>query len=98
GINGIVGVGIFFAPSELSRLLPGPASALAFVLTALLLTPVAWTYGRLGSAYPEDGGPFVWAREALGLRFAFGVGFVAYSSAVLSTAAVVSGLGQYLAP
>lgn len=98
GINGIVGVGIFFAPAELARLVPGPASALAFVLTALLLLPVAWSYGRLGSAYREDGGPYVWAREAVGPRFAFGVGFVAYASAVLSTAAVVSGLGLYLAP
>ncbi|RYZ05758.1 MAG: APC family permease [Myxococcales bacterium] len=98
GLNGIVGVGIFFAPSELARLVPGPASALAFALTALLLAPVAWAYGRLGSAYPEDGGPFVWAREAFGTRFAFAVGFVSYASAVLSTAAVVSGLGQYLAP
>jgi APA family basic amino acid/polyamine antiporter len=98
GINGVVGVGIFFAPSELARLVPGAASALAFALTALLLLPVAWTYGRLGSAYAEDGGPYVWAREAVGPRFAYGVGFVAYVSAVLSTSAVVSGLGQYLAP
>ncbi|MDF3066047.1 MAG: amino acid permease [Polyangiaceae bacterium] len=98
GLNGIVGVGIFFAPSELARLVPGPASALAFALTALLLSPVAWAYGRLGSAYPEDGGPFVWAREAFGTRFAFAVGIVSYASAVLSTSAVVSGLGQYLAP
>jgi basic amino acid/polyamine antiporter, APA family len=98
GVNGIVGVGIFFAPSELARLVPGPASSLAFVLTAALLSPVAWTYGRLGSAFAEDGGPYVWAREALGPRFAFGVGVVAYASALLSTAAVVSGLGQYLAP
>lgn len=98
GINGIVGVGIFFAPAELAKVLPGGASALAFALTALLLLPVAWTYGRLGSAYPEDGGPYVWAREALGERFAFGVGFVAYASAVLSTSTVVSALGEYLAP
>lgn len=98
GINGIVGVGIFFAPSEIGRLLPGPASALAFALTALLLVPVAWSYGRLGSAYSEDGGPYVWAREAFGVEVAFGVGFVAYTSAVLSTSAIVSGLGQYLAP
>jgi APA family basic amino acid/polyamine antiporter len=98
GINGIVGVGIFFAPSEIGRLLPGPASALAFLLTALLLLPVAWTYGRLGSAYAADGGPYVWAHAALGERFAFGVGFVAYTSGLLSTSAVVSGLGQYLAP
>jgi APA family basic amino acid/polyamine antiporter len=98
GINGIVGVGIFVAPAELAKVVPGAASALAFVVTALLLLPVAWTYGRLGSAYPEDGGPFVWAREALGERFAFGVGFVAFVSAVLSTSAIVSALGQYLAP
>lgn len=98
GINGIVGVGIFLAPGQLAQAVPGPASALAFVLTGLLLLPVAWTYGRLGSAYPEDGGPYVWARVALGERFAFGVGFVAFASAVLSTAAVVSGLGQFLAP
>ena len=98
GVNGVVGVGIFFAPSELGRLVPGPASALAFGLTALLLAPVAWSYGRLGSAYAEDGGPYVWAREALGQSFAFGVGFIAYVSAVLSTSAVVSGLGQYLGP
>jgi basic amino acid/polyamine antiporter, APA family len=97
-INGIVGVGIFFVPGPLASAVPGPASALAFVVTGLLLLPVAWTYGRLGSAYPEDGGPYVWAREALGERFAFGVGFVAFASAVLSTAAVVSGLGQFLAP
>lgn len=98
GINGIVGVGIFLAPSQLAEAVPGPASALAFVLTGALLAPVAWTYGRLGSAYPEDGGPYVWARVALGEGFAFGVGFVAFASAVLSTAAVVSALGQYLAP
>jgi basic amino acid/polyamine antiporter, APA family len=98
GINGIVGVGIFLSPGPLARAVPGPASALAFVITGLLLLPVAWTYGRLGSAYPEDGGPYVWARVALGERFAFGVGFVAFASAVLSTAAVVSGLGQFLAP
>ena len=98
GINGIVGVGIFFAPAELAQLVPGTASSWAFVLTALLLLPVAWTYGRLGSAFAEDGGPYVWAREALGERFAFAVGVVAYASALLSTSAVVSGLGQYLAP
>ena len=98
GINGIVGVGIFFAPAELAGLVPGAASCLAFALTAALLLPVAWTYGRLGSAFAEDGGPYVWAREALGERFAFGVGVVAYASGLLSTAAVVSGLGQYLAP
>jgi len=98
GLNGIVGVGIFFTPTEIARLVPGPASALAFLLTAALLLPVAWTYGRLGGAFAQDGGPYVWAREALGERVALAVGFIAYASAVFSTSAVVRGLGQYLAP
>ncbi len=98
GINGIVGVGIFFAPAQLAFLVPGPGSALAFVLTGLLLLPVAWCYGRLGSAYAEDGGPYVWAREAFGELPAFGVGFVTYVSAILSTATIVSALGEFLGP
>jgi len=98
GLNGIVGVGIFFAPSEIAKQVPGPASALVFVATAALLLPVAWTYGRLGSAFAQDGGPYVWAREALGEQVAFAVGIIAYASAVLSTSAIVMGLGQYLAP
>jgi basic amino acid/polyamine antiporter, APA family len=98
GLNGIIGVGIFFAPSEIAKQVPGPASALVFVATAALLLPVAWTYGRLGSAFAEDGGPYVWAREALGEHVAFAVGIIAYASAVLSTSAIVMGLGQYLAP
>jgi amino acid transporter len=98
GLNGIIGVGIFFAPSEIAKQVPGPASALVFAATAALLLPVAWTYGRLGSAFSQDGGPYVWAREALGQHAAFAVGIVAYASAVLSTSAIVMGLGQYLAP
>jgi basic amino acid/polyamine antiporter, APA family len=98
GLNGIIGVGIFFTPTEIAKHVPGPASALAFLVTATLLLPVAWTYGRLGSVFSQDGGPYVWAREALGQRVALAVGFVAYASAVLSTSAVVRGLGQYLTP
>jgi amino acid transporter len=98
GINGIVGVGIFFAPSEIAKEVPGPASALVFLATAALLLPVAWTYGRLGSAYAEDGGPYVWARAAMGEPAALAVGIIAYAAAVLSTSAIVMGLGQYLAP
>ena len=100
GINGIVGVGIFFragAAGSAPFRAPHrrwPSSSRACCTGAGRVD----VHGRLGSAYAEDGGPYVWARVALGERFAFGVGFVAFASAVLSTAAVVSALGQYLAP
>jgi basic amino acid/polyamine antiporter, APA family len=98
GVNGIVGVGIFFTPNLVAALVPGRAGVLAYALTLLALLPVALTYARLGSRFDRDGGPYVWARAAFGERAAFLVGFVAYASAVLSTAAVIAGLGEYTAP
>jgi APA family basic amino acid/polyamine antiporter len=98
GINGIVGVGIFFTPNLVAGLVPGQAGILAYGLTLLALLPVAMTYARLGSRFDRDGGPYIWARAAFGERAAFVVGFAAYASAVLSTAAVIAGLGEYTAP
>jgi APA family basic amino acid/polyamine antiporter len=94
GINGIVGVGIFFVPSSVAALVPGLSGVWAYALTALALLPVAFTYGILGARFEEDGGPYVWARVAFGPTAAFAVGWVAYVSAVFSTAAVVAGLSE----
>ena len=97
GINGIVGVGIFFVPSSVATLVPGLAGVWAYALTAVALLPVAFTYSLLGARFEEDGGPYVWARAAFGSAAAFGVGWVAYVSAVFSTAAVVAGLSEPVA-
>ena len=98
GINGIVGVGIFFTPGQVAVLLPGRAGALAYLLTALALAPVACVYAMLGGRFQQDGGPYVWARAAFGPAAAFFVGWVAYVSAILATATVVVALSRYLGP
>lgn len=98
GINGIVGVGIFFTPNLVAGLVPGGAGVWAYGLTLLALLPVALTYARLGSRFDRDGGPYVWACAAFGDGAGFVVGFAAYASAVLSTSAVIAGLGEYTAP
>jgi amino acid transporter len=59
--------------------------------------PVAVVYGRLGRAFAEDGGPYVWARAAFGPLTGFSFGWLTYLSSLLSAAAVLSGLGQHLA-
>jgi len=96
GVNGIVGVGIFFTPAVLAGLAPGPLGATAYLATALLLVPVAWTVALLGGALPLDGGPAVWARSAFGEAAGILVGWVAVVSALLSAAAVFAGLAQHL--
>ncbi|HEX3851615.1 MAG TPA: APC family permease [Polyangiaceae bacterium] len=98
GINGIVGVGIFFTPNLIAGLVPGDIGVLAYALTLLALLPVALCYAQLGARFDRDGGPYVWACAAFGERFGFVVGFASYASAVLSTAAVIVGLGEYTAP
>ncbi|HEY3255284.1 MAG TPA: APC family permease, partial [Polyangiaceae bacterium] len=98
GVNGIVGVGIFFTPNLVAHSVPGTRGVWAYALTLLALLPVAMTYARLGSRFDRDGGPYVWACAAFGPGVGFVVGFAAYASAVLSTSAVLAGLGEYTAP
>ncbi|WP_002635665.1 amino acid permease [Myxococcus hansupus] len=98
GVNGIVGVGIFFAPAEVAALAPGGSAIAAFALTGLALIPVALAFAVLGRRFNADGGPVLFARAAFGERASFLVGWVAYVSAFLSTSAVVAGLSQAVAP
>src|SRR5581483_6059613 len=98
GINGIVGVGIFFAPAEVAAELPGVAGVWVYFATAAAMLPIACGFAALGSRFDVDGGPYVWARAAFGVRFAFFVGWVTYVSSLLSVAAVVSGLAHHAAP
>nr|WP_233278169.1 APC family permease [Myxococcus stipitatus] len=98
GVNGIVGVGIFFAPSGVAARMPGMGAVLVFLLTGLALVPVALAFSVLGRRFDSDGGPVVFARAAFGERAAFLVGWVAYVSAFLSTSAVIVGLSQSVAP
>lgn len=96
GINGTIGVGIFFAPSAVAANAPGPSGAWVFLLAGLALMPVAFIYARLGGRFAEDGGPYVWARLAFGPRVAFLIGFLTYVSALFSTATVATGLSTHL--
>jgi amino acid transporter len=97
GINGIVGVGIFFAPADIAARAPGAGTAV-FAVTALLLVPVALAFAVLGGRFDEDGGPVVFARDAFGALPAFVVGWIAFVSAIASTAAVTVGLTAAVAP
>jgi len=97
GVNGIVGVGIFYAPADVAQAVPGWGSVAVFLLTGLALLPVALAFGVLGRRFDVDGGPVVYARAAFGELGAFGVGWIAYGSAVASTSAVMAGLAASVA-
>ncbi len=98
GLNGIVGVGIFFVPATVATSAPGLGGVAVFALTGLALLPAALTFATLGRLFDEDGGPVVFARAAFGERVSFLVGWVAYVSALFSAAAVVVGLTRATLP
>ncbi|HXK09480.1 MAG TPA: APC family permease [Vicinamibacteria bacterium] len=98
GVNGIVGVGIFFIPASVAASAPGHGAVAVFALTGLALLPAALTFATLGRRFDEDGGPVVFARAAFGDRVSFLVGWVAYVSALFSTAAVSVGLTRAALP
>jgi amino acid transporter len=97
GVNGIVGVGIFFAPASVAQHASGTAGILVFAVMGVALLPVALAFAVLGRRFDEDGGPVVFARAAFGTLASFLVGWVAYVSAFLSAAAVVFGLTRAVA-
>ena len=74
GLNGIVGVGIFFVPASVAASAPGLGAVAVFALTGLALLPAALTFATLGRRFDEDGGPVVFARAAFGERVSFLVG------------------------
>ena len=51
GVNGTVGVGIFFAPSAVAESIPGYLGVAVYPLTVLCLVPIALVYARLGARY-----------------------------------------------
>ncbi len=98
GVNGIVGVGIFFAPAEIAQLAPGGASIVVVAATGVALVPVALAVAALGSRFHSDGGPVLYARHAFGESVGFVVGWLAYVSSLFSSAAIIAGLTRAVIP
>lgn len=98
GVNGIVGVGVFFAPGELAQLVPGGALVGLVLATGAALAVVAFAFAALGARFEVNGGPVVYARAAFGDAAGFAIGWLAYVSAIFSASAVVAGLTRAVWP
>src|SRR5205807_1919897 len=96
GVNAIIGSGIFIFPWLLAQKV-GPASILAFAACGLVLVCVALCYAELGSMFRQNGGSYVYAKEAFGPFIGFGVGWISWVTSVFSWAAVANAVSSYLA-
>lgn len=94
GLNATVGSGVFLLPDDLFRAM-GAWSPLAFLLCALGLLPVAWCFADAARRTAASGGPYEYARREFGERIGFVVGWMSFSNAVFSYAAVASAAAAY---
>lgn len=79
GVGTTVGSGIFSSLSEVANASGSMLFLfLAFVIGGLLQIPANFCYAELASAYPEDGGQYVYFREAGSRPLAFLCGWVSF--------------------
>ncbi|MBR3006430.1 MAG: amino acid permease, partial [Erysipelotrichaceae bacterium] len=77
GVGTTVGSGIFSSLSEVANASGSMLFLfLAFIIGGLLQIPANFCYSELASAYPEDGGQYVYFREAESKALAFLCGWV----------------------
>ena len=71
-MGGIIGVGIFYEPGEVARLLPETAPYFtAWAIGALAAVAGAMTFAELAALLPREGGWFEYLREGVGRLPAF---------------------------
>lgn len=79
GVGTTVGSGIFSSLSEVANAAGSSLFlVLAFLIGGLIQIPANFVYAELASAYPEDGGQYVYFREAGSRPLAFLCGWISF--------------------
>jgi amino acid transporter len=95
GINFVVGAGIFGLPSKIYSL-SGSLSLVAYGICAAAVVLIVLCFAEVGSRFNETGGPYLYARLALGQVVGFEVGWLRSLAGVTAFAANVNLLVDYL--
>ncbi|MEJ6347957.1 APC family permease [Holzapfeliella sp. He02] len=95
GINGIIGSGIYLIPNSAYGKV-GTLSLLTFLLAAILVLTVALSIAQNASLFKEDGGPYLYAKEAFGDFVGYIVGLLNCMLQITILATIISGLVKIL--
>lgn len=95
GINFVVGASIFGLPSKIYSL-SGSLSLLAYGLCAAAVILIVLCFAEVGSRFNETGGPYLYARTALGKVVGFEVGWLRSLAGVTAFAANINLLVTYM--
>lgn len=97
-MGSMIGSGIFLVPSAISRDVGSPALLIAaWLITAVMTTIGALSYGELAAMMPDAGGQYVYLREAIGPLPGFLFGWTLFMVIQTGTiAAVAVAFGKFL--
>ncbi len=98
-VGNMIGSGVFTLPSAMAEvsLSNGAGSLLAWVFTGAGAVMLALVFANLGRAYPNTGGPYVFARRAFGDFIGFQTAWGYWIAAWAGNAAIAVAFVGYLA-
>jgi basic amino acid/polyamine antiporter, APA family len=94
GVGAIIGGGIFVL-GGVAVAEAGPAAVLAFALNGVIALLTALAFAELATAFPENGGTYVFARRAFSVRAAFATGWVLTFAHVVAAVLYALGFAAY---
>lgn len=95
GVNAIIGSGIFLLPNKAYSLV-GTSSLFVFLFDALLVITIALCFAEAAGLFKENGGPYVYAKEAFGDFVGFEVGFIKWIISMIAWATMANGFATAL--
>lgn len=80
----MVGGGIF-ALAGVAFAVSGPSALLAFVINGIIVLITAFSFAEMAAANPQSGGMYTFAKKALTVQVAFGVGWVIWFASIVAS-------------
>ncbi len=94
GVGAMVGGGIL-ALAGVAFAASGPSAILAFVLNGVIALITALSFAEMAAANPQSGGTYNYAKKALTLQMAFGVGWVVWFASLVAAVLYALGFGAF---
>ncbi|MCC5940010.1 MAG: amino acid permease [Balneolaceae bacterium] len=96
GVGAMVGGGIL-ALAGVAFSVSGPSAILAFALNGVIALIIALSFAEMAAAHPQSGGTYTFAKKALSLNVAFGVGWVVWFASIVAAVLYALGFGAFAA-
>jgi amino acid transporter len=94
GIGAMVGGGIL-ALAGVAFSVTGASAVLAFLLNGVIAIIIAMSFAEMASRNPQNGGIYTYAKRALSVQLAFGVGWVVWLASIMASVFYALGFGVF---